>query len=69
MINILEELLHSAPIAYDMGIDIKTIRTRKKRKASNGMHKRIQTIVMTSQGVAEVGSLAVQTILQKAFTP
>jgi len=41
------------PIAYDLGIDIKTERKRKKRKGSKG-HSIVFATVLTSKELSEI---------------
>ena len=52
------------PLAYDTGIDIRTTRTRKLRKGARGMSKRVETIVMSSKEVVEVGGMALEKLLK-----
>lgn len=59
------EDIFSAPIAYDLGIPITTVRKRKPnhKGTNNTRHKNIVTIVMSSKEVSEVGAQ----VLMKAF--
>ena len=57
--------LISMPIAYDIGIDIKTTRIRKNRKGTKYKNQRIETVVMTSKEVAEVSGKLLSTVLRK----
>lgn len=56
--------LFGAPLAYDLGVNATTFRTRKpSRKGKCGYrYKNIETIVMTSKEMSEIGAQALMKV-------
>ena len=59
------ELLSEMPLAYDMGIDIRTIRKRKKRKGSSRKHMNKEVVQMTSKEVAQLNGEILEKVMRR----
>ena len=61
------EDIFSAPIAYDLGIPITTVRKRKPnhKGTNNNRHKNIVTVVMSSKEISEVSAQALMKVFSK----
>ena len=59
------ELLNKMPLAYDMGIDIRTIRKRKKRKGSNRKYMNKEVVQMTSKEIAQLSGEILEKVMRR----
>ena len=64
------EIFDELPIAYDMGIDIKTIRKRKKHRKGSFRNKKqmIETVVITSKEMADISGELLARVLKRNFS-